>query len=185
MHALALLLLLVTGAVAEPAKVDRIVWERHDLLPPKTPEKLRLRVMTTSQAGVTLFTRLYQLGDVWQRRLENVIYEVPGEELKAASMCDLNDDGVQEVLLQFCPPLDQSQSRLVVFSYGRRARKYVKIFEKGPAKLLKARWVVLSAPRNDLGEKGLAIDELKADGYTPARTATYRFQGERLHTVLK
>lgn len=183
MHALLWLLMLVGTAAAEPEKVDRIAWERTDLLPPKTPEKIRLRVMTTSQAGVTHFTRLYQLGDVYQRRLENVVYETPGEELKSASMCDLNDDGVQEVLLQFCPPLDQAQTRLVVFSYGRRARKYVKIFEKGPAKLLRARWVVLSAPRNGLAERGLAIDELKPDGYTPQRTTTYRFQGERLHVV--
>lgn len=162
--------------------MDRIVWEHQGLLPPKSPEKVRLRILTTSRAGVTLTTKVFQTGDVWQRRLERLVYEAPGEELKAASLCDLNDDGVEEVLLQFCPPRQQALTRLVVMSYGRIARHYVKIFEEGPAPSLSARWVTLVA-RRDLRENGLAVDRLGPDGYTPLSTTTYRFQGERLHPV--
>lgn len=178
------LCLLATSALArEPVAVDRIVWERQQLLPPRTPEKVALRVLTTSRAGVTLTTKVFQFGDLWQRRLERPVYEAPGEELKAASLCDLNDDGIQEVLLQFCPPQQQTLTRLVVMSYGRIARHYVKIHEEGPAPRLRARWVTLFARRGALGERGLAIDVMGPDGYTPAKTTTYRFQGERLHPV--
>ena len=188
MHALLLLLVLATGTLAgerPPVPMDRIAWETENLLPPRNPERVRLRLYTIARNGVTQSSRLVMYGDVWQRRLEVPLYEVQGEELKAASLCDLNDDGIQEVLLQFAPPLQQSLTRLVVFSYGRRARRYVKIFEQGPAPRLRARWVVLSERRNALGERGLAVDELKEDGYTPARTTVYRFQGERLHPVLR
>lgn len=184
MRAILISLVLASGLHAGergPEPVDRIVWERREVLPPANPEKVHLRIYTTARAGETLFTRLYQTGDVWQRRLEQLIYDAPEQELKAASLCDLNDDGVPELLLQFCPPKQQALTHLVVFSYGRRARRYVKIFEQGPSVNLRARWVTLSAPRNDLAERGLAIDELMPDGYTPAKTTTYSFKGERLH----
>lgn len=165
-----------------PVPVDRIVWERLDLMPIAQPEKVKLRALTTSRAGVTIGTQVFQFANLWQRRLEALVHDAPGEELTGASVADMNDDGVKEVLLRFSPPRNQKVVRLVVFAYARVARRYVKIFEQGPSPGLRARWVPLVVTR-DLHENGIAIDRLADDGYTALATTTYSFKGERLHVV--
>jgi hypothetical protein len=174
-------LILSTWADAGPRLApahDRLVWERLDLMPPDLFERVGLRALCTARDGFPLTTKIIHVSALHKERIGRLAFEATGEDLAAAAARDLNDDGIQEVLLRFSPPRNLSVARLVLLCFSRKDRLYLKAWETGPAEGLAARFVVLRRDRT-IEEWGLEVSR-KAPGATTSETTTYRYRGERL-----
>ena len=109
----------------------------------------------------------------------NFIFEsAPGLELTAASLHDMNDDGIQEVLLRFSPPMRQEQSHLLLLSYSRRDRHYVKVWELAGFDI-QARWVLLEHTKGGPDIWGLEVEAKDQSGALSKHR--YRYYAERVH----
>ncbi|MBI4861996.1 MAG: tetratricopeptide repeat protein [Candidatus Riflebacteria bacterium] len=165
-----------------PPLRERVDWQRDDLMPANQHETVRLKAVLTTREGVPVTTRICQVADATSSRLESLVREVPGEELTGAMTRDLNDDGIQEVLLRFSPPRNQSLVRLIMLCYSRADRRWVEAWETGPETGLAARFMVLRKEPG-LVEWGVALERKTRGAATATETIKYRFSGEKLHEM--
>jgi hypothetical protein len=159
---------------------DRVVWERGQYLPANQFERVGIRVVCKTRDGLPLTTEVTQIAEMYHGHLSSLVVELPGVELTGATFCDMNADGVAEVLLRFAPPMQQERSRLVLLSYSRRDRHYVRVWDL-PGNNLKARWVQLSHERDGTEFWGLEVKSLDATGLPVTRR--YGYNAERVRPL--